>query len=114
MARPAFLLGRTLADLCRMVLALAFIIGLGLLVGSRFGNSAGACLAGIALIETACPLPTRRTPPHGASRQRPGRPAAGTGKGCGAAAGREGSRQCLIPDPGGGHAPQLGQGAAVR
>ncbi len=50
MARPAFLLGRTLADLCRMVLALAFIIGLGLLVGFRFRNSVGACLAGIALI----------------------------------------------------------------
>ena len=37
------------------------------------------------------------------------RPAAGTGKGCGAAAGREGSRQCLIPDPGGGHAPSSGK-----
>jgi ABC-2 type transport system permease protein/oleandomycin transport system permease protein len=50
MARSAFLAGRTLADLCRAVLALAFIIGLGLLVGFRFHNSAGACLAGIALI----------------------------------------------------------------
>ena len=50
MARPAFLAGRTLADLCRSVLALAFIIGLGLLVGFRFGNTPGACLAGVALI----------------------------------------------------------------
>lgn len=50
MARSAFLAGRTLADLCRAVLALALIIGLGLLVGFRFHNSLGACLAGIALI----------------------------------------------------------------
>ena len=50
MARSAFLAGRTLADICRSVLALAFLIGLGLLVGFRFHNSAGACLAGIALI----------------------------------------------------------------
>ena len=50
MARSAFLAGRTLADLCRSVLALAFIIGLGLLVGFRFHNSIGACLLGVALI----------------------------------------------------------------
>lgn len=50
MARPAFLAGRTLADLCRAVLALAFIIGLGLLVGFHFHNGVGACLAGVALI----------------------------------------------------------------
>ena len=50
MARSAFLVGRTLADLCRAVLALAFIICLGLLVGFRFHNSLGACLAGTALI----------------------------------------------------------------
>jgi ABC transporter DrrB family efflux protein len=50
MARPAFLAGRTLADLTRSVLALAFIIGLGVLVGFRFHNTAGACLAGIGLI----------------------------------------------------------------
>ena len=50
MARPAFLAGRTLADLARSVLALAFMIGLGLLVGFRFHNSAPACLAGVALI----------------------------------------------------------------
>lgn len=50
MARSAFLAGRTLADLCRSVFALVFIIGLGLLVGFRFHNSAGACLAGVALI----------------------------------------------------------------
>jgi len=52
MARTAFLAGRTLADTCRNVLALGFIIGLGLLVGFRFQNSVGACLAGIALIVT--------------------------------------------------------------
>src|ERR1019366_509803 len=45
MARSAFL-----ADLSRSVLALAFIIGLGLLVGFRFHDNFGACLAGIALI----------------------------------------------------------------
>jgi ABC transporter DrrB family efflux protein len=50
MARSAFLAGRTMADLCRSVFALAFIIGLGLLVGFRFHNSVGACLGGIALI----------------------------------------------------------------
>lgn len=50
MARSAFLAGRTLADLCRSVLALCFMIGLGLLVGFRFHSSVGACLAGIALI----------------------------------------------------------------
>jgi ABC transporter DrrB family efflux protein len=44
------LAGRTLADLCRSLLALAFIVGLGLLVGFRFHNSVGACVAGIALI----------------------------------------------------------------
>ena len=50
MARSAFLAVRTLADLCRSVLALFFIIGLGLLVGFRFANTQGACLAGIGLI----------------------------------------------------------------
>ncbi len=50
MARSAFLAGRTLADLCRLVLALAFIICLGLLVGFRFHDNVGAILAGIALI----------------------------------------------------------------
>jgi ABC transporter DrrB family efflux protein len=50
MARSAFLAGRALADLCRSVLALFFIIGLGLLVGFRFDNTLGACLAGIGLI----------------------------------------------------------------
>jgi ABC transporter DrrB family efflux protein len=50
MARPAFLAGRTLADLTRSTLALGFIIGLGVLVGFRFHNSVGACLAGVALI----------------------------------------------------------------
>jgi ABC transporter DrrB family efflux protein len=50
MARSAFLAGRTLADLCRAVLALALIICLGLLVGFRFHNSTVACLGGIVLI----------------------------------------------------------------
>ena len=50
MARSAFLAGRTLADLCRAVLALVFIVLVGLLVGFRFHNSVGACMAGIALI----------------------------------------------------------------
>ena len=50
MARSASLAGRTLADLCRAVLALAFIIGLGVLVGFRFHNSVGACFGGVALI----------------------------------------------------------------
>ena len=50
MARSAFLAGRTLADLCRSVLALFFMIGLGLIVGFRFNNSLGACLAGVGLI----------------------------------------------------------------
>src|ERR1035441_5912385 len=50
MARSAFLAGRTLADLSRSMLALAFLVVLGLLVGFRFHNSAGACLAGIAVI----------------------------------------------------------------
>ena len=49
-ALSAFLAGRTLADLSRSVLALAFMIGLGLLVGFRFHNSACACLAGVALV----------------------------------------------------------------
>jgi ABC transporter DrrB family efflux protein len=50
MARSAFLAGRTLADLTRNVMALAFIIGLGVLVGFRFHNGVGACLGGVALI----------------------------------------------------------------
>ena len=50
MARSAFLAGRTLADLCRSVLALVFMIGLGLVVGFRFHNSLGPCMAGIGLI----------------------------------------------------------------
>jgi len=50
MARSAFLAGRTFADLCRSVLALLFIIGLGLVVGFRFNSSVGSCLAGIGLI----------------------------------------------------------------
>lgn len=50
MARSAFLTGRTLADLCRAVMALAFITCLGLLVGFRFHNGIWACLAGIGLI----------------------------------------------------------------
>ncbi len=50
MARSAFLAGRTLADICRSALALAFMIGLGLAVGFRFHNGVGECLAGVALV----------------------------------------------------------------
>lgn len=50
MARSAFLTARTVADLFRNVLALAFVIALALLVGFRFHNSPGACLGGVALI----------------------------------------------------------------
>jgi ABC-2 type transport system permease protein/oleandomycin transport system permease protein len=50
MARPAFLAGRTLADLSRGILALGFLIGLGVLVGFRFHAGIGACLGGVALI----------------------------------------------------------------
>ena len=50
MARSAFLAGRTLADICRSMLALVFIIGLGLVVGFRFNNNFGSCLAGVGLI----------------------------------------------------------------
>jgi ABC transporter DrrB family efflux protein len=50
MARSAFLAGRTAADLSRSALALAFIVGLGVAVGFRFHNAAGACLGGIVLV----------------------------------------------------------------
>jgi ABC-2 type transport system permease protein/oleandomycin transport system permease protein len=50
MARSAFLAGRTLADLSRGIVTLAFLIGLATLVGFRFHNGLAACLAGIALI----------------------------------------------------------------
>ena len=50
MARSAVLAGRTIADICRNSLALGFVILLGLLVGFRFNNSLGACLAGVGLI----------------------------------------------------------------
>ena len=49
MARSAFLAGRTLPTFAAR-LALVLIIGLGLLVGFRFHNGVGACLAGVALI----------------------------------------------------------------
>jgi ABC-2 type transport system permease protein/oleandomycin transport system permease protein len=50
MARSAFLAGRTLADLSRSALSLAFMIALGLLAGFRFHNGVVAPLAGVALI----------------------------------------------------------------
>jgi len=50
MARSAFLAGRTLADLARGIAALACLVGLAVLVGFRFHNSAVACIAAIALI----------------------------------------------------------------
>ncbi len=50
MARSAFLAGRSPADLLRSLLALTFMIGLGLLVGFRFHDSLSARMAGIGLI----------------------------------------------------------------
>ena len=50
MSRSAVLAGRTLADLCRSVLSLTIMIGLGLAVGFRFHGSVSAILAGLALI----------------------------------------------------------------
>lgn len=50
MARSAVLAGRTIADIGRNAFALAFVIGLGLLVGFRFHNSAVACFAAVGLI----------------------------------------------------------------
>jgi ABC transporter DrrB family efflux protein len=50
MARSAFLSGRTLADTCRSIFALAFMTGLSVLVGFRFHNTPAACLAAFALI----------------------------------------------------------------
>ncbi len=50
MARSAFLTARSLADLCRNVLALVFVIALALVVGFRFHSSFGACVGGVALI----------------------------------------------------------------
>ena len=68
MARSAFLAGRTLADLCRSVLALVFIIGLGLLVGFRFHNTFGACLG-----RHRADHPLRLRIHLGLRRRRPGR-----------------------------------------
>lgn len=50
MARSAFLTARTLADLGRNVVAMGFVIVLALVVGFRFHNSVGPCLAGVGLI----------------------------------------------------------------
>jgi ABC-2 type transport system permease protein/oleandomycin transport system permease protein len=50
MARSAVLAGRTVADLSRNIFSLAVMIGLGLLVGFRFHNSAPRILAGIVVI----------------------------------------------------------------
>jgi len=50
MARSAVLAGRTVADLSRSALALAVMVGLGVLVGFRFHNTLPANVAGIALI----------------------------------------------------------------
>lgn len=50
MARSAVLAGRTFADLCRSVVSLAVMIGLGLAVGFRFNNSVPAIVAGLLLI----------------------------------------------------------------
>jgi ABC-2 type transport system permease protein/oleandomycin transport system permease protein len=50
MARSAVLAGRTLADLVRTVFSLGIMVGLGVLVGFRFHASAGAILAGMAVV----------------------------------------------------------------
>ena len=50
MARSAVLAGRTTADIGRNAFVLAFVVGLGLLVGFRFHNNALACLAGVGLV----------------------------------------------------------------
>ncbi len=50
MARSAVLAGRTLADLCRSVLSLTVMIGLGLAVGFRFNNSVPSVIVGLLLI----------------------------------------------------------------
>jgi ABC-2 type transport system permease protein/oleandomycin transport system permease protein len=50
MARSAVLAGRTLADLCRSVLSLAIMVGLGLAVGFRFHASIPSILAGLAIV----------------------------------------------------------------
>jgi ABC transporter DrrB family efflux protein len=50
MARSAVLAGRTLADIATNVLAMAVLIGTGLLVGFRFRTGAPDILAGIALM----------------------------------------------------------------
>ncbi len=50
MSRSAVLAGRTLADLCRSVLSLVIMIGLGLAVGFRFHGSVPAILAGLLLV----------------------------------------------------------------
>lgn len=50
MSRSAVLAGRTLADLCRSVLSLTIMIGLGVAVGFRFQGSVPAILAGLLLV----------------------------------------------------------------
>ena len=50
MARSAVLAGRTIADLARSVFVVALMVGVGLLVGFRFGGSTGADIAGIGLV----------------------------------------------------------------
>jgi len=50
MARSAVLAGRTVADLCRSLLSLAIMVGLGVLVGFHFRGHAGAIVGGMALI----------------------------------------------------------------
>lgn len=50
MARPAVLAGRSISDVVRSVIGLAFTVGLGVAVGFRFHDGAGPILAGMALI----------------------------------------------------------------
>jgi ABC transporter DrrB family efflux protein len=50
MTRSAVLVGRTLADLCRSVLALVSTLGLAVIVGFSFHNRIGPCLLALVLL----------------------------------------------------------------
>src|SRR6202041_2286529 len=50
MARSAVLAGRTFADLCRNVVVVIIITGVGFAIGFRVGTTVGAFLGGVALV----------------------------------------------------------------
>lgn len=50
MARSAVLAGRTLADVVMNILAVVLMVGVGLIIGFRFGTSAPQVLAGIGIL----------------------------------------------------------------